>query len=307
MTGLARFAPAILVLTHLGLASPVQGTQAPVAPPEVRYRLHATVDDQSGLVTGSAEIRYQHLASDTLRSLTFLLGHNAFRSGARAWPAGLGARADAAGFERVSDFRLDGVSAALAWPQAPDSSVVVVPLLRALAAGDSVLITLAWTARPPATGPRVDRRGRRINLMGWYPQLLDMTSPTTVPFPAFATLLLTLDLSQDQVIGGTGVPRCGDPGWAGARAFVDTRVTLQRDWYPRPRDALAATASCDGAGPGRKRLVWYAEDVTQLDLAMRPSFRYEEGDFLEKPVRALYEPGDERNWGAGRKAPAVVY
>ena len=81
-------------------------------------------------------------------------------------------------------------------------------------------------------------------------------------------------------------------------------IHYQRDWYrsrairrrsgrrPIPR-ACAATA------PGRKTVVWYAEEVPDFGMAMSPDFRYEEGDFFERPVRVLYRSGGRRPWGAG--------
>jgi hypothetical protein len=273
---------------------PVHAGRA-LQPPDVRYRLRARVDDSSGLVTGTADIRYRHLGADTLRSLTLLLGRTAAGPNANHSTPGKHARAAAPGVDRVFDLRLDGTPAALSRPGAPGSDTASVALARPLLTGDSVVLTLGWTAATHAGRAA----GRRVDLIGWYPRLRDMTSRTTIEFPAFATQLVQLDLAADQVIGGTGVPLCGDPGWVGAAASPRTRITLQRDAYPNPRDPRAADAGCGEAGPGRKRVTWYAEDVTELAFAFSPTFRYEEGDFEEHRVHTLYERGRERVWGAG--------
>jgi hypothetical protein len=131
-------------------------------------------------------------------------------------------------------------------------------------------------------------------LTDWYPRVLDEVSGTTEPFAAIGSVRLELDVAADQVVAASGVPVCGDPGWAAARRTPRTPVTLQRDWY-----APAEGAACSTAPPGRGYLVWQAEQVTELAVVMSPTFVYEEGDFLEKPVRALYEAGDERRWGTG--------
>jgi hypothetical protein len=284
-----------LALAQAASALPARAMQLP----DVRYRLHARIDDTSGMVSGTAEIRYRHARSTAPTSLTLLLGHNGFRPGARSWPSGENDSRRAGGFLRILDAYLGNTRVTLQWPDAPDSSRALLPLPQPLAAGDSVVIALRWEGRPPALPWSSQRHGRRLELIGWYPQVMDEGAGTTVPFPALATFLVELDVAQDQVIGGTGVPICGEPGWAGSAASPQTLITLQRDWYAVPRDPLATGARCQAAAPDRKRLTWYAEDVTEVVYALSPTFRYEEGDFLTRPVHALYERGGERVWGAG--------
>ncbi len=93
----------------------------------MHYRLDAALDDATGVVSGTAEIPYRHLGPDTLRSLTLSLGLNAFRPGARGWPARAQTAPDATGFERILEIRVQGAPATLAWPDAPDSSVARLP------------------------------------------------------------------------------------------------------------------------------------------------------------------------------------
>ncbi|HET9293697.1 MAG TPA: hypothetical protein VFO06_05335, partial [Gemmatimonadales bacterium] len=265
----------------------------------MRYWLRAALNDTTGVVRGTAEIRYINLRADTLGFLTLSLGSNAFRPGAAAWPAGESSGRWATGYQRLLNVRLDGAPVLPEWPHAPDSSTARVPLPRPLLPGDTLVLTLGWEARPPAVSWRTERRGRRIDLVAWYPRLMDDSSGTDVPMPALATFLLELDLAGDQVIGGTGVPTCGDPGWAAAANPARPPPSLQRDWYGYARLQGSPAATCHGAGPGRKRVTWYAERVTEVAYALSPTFRYEEGDIFEKPVRALYEAGGERTWGAG--------
>ena len=243
----------------------------------MRYRLRATVDDRSGTVTGTIEIRLRQTGSDTARWIALSLGRAILR-----------------------DPRFDGERAAYA-PSADASEPVRLTLPRPLFPGDSVVFTAAWEARVSPSAFQTGRR-RRVELVDWYPRVIDMASATTVPDPAFGTVLLRLDVAEDQVVGGTGVPLCGDPGWHAAAAFPSTRITLQRGWYGNPRDPEAGRQGCEGAAAGRKVLTWYAENVMELALAMSPTFRYEEGDFLERPVHVLYEQGEERLWGAGLAA-----
>ena len=74
-------------------------------------------------------------------------------------------------------------------------------------------------------------------------------------------------------MGPTGVPVCGDPGWAQANRNPSSPVDYQRDFYPKA-PTTANADDCNSVNPrlaasfagpvaaGRKRLYWYAEDVT---------------------------------------------
>ncbi|MDQ3136664.1 MAG: hypothetical protein M3Q93_03645, partial [Gemmatimonadota bacterium] len=112
----------------------------------------------------------------------------------------------------------------------------------------------------------------------------------------FARYTVDLDLPADQVIGATGVPVCGDPGWERANRAPDRPVEYQRDYYGAntpPADG------CAGAAPGRKRLRWYAERVHHFAMSLNPAYRYEGGGFGDVAVHVLYQPGDEQSWGGG--------
>jgi hypothetical protein len=148
----------------------------------------------------------------------------------------------------------------------------------------------------PALG-RTPAADRHLDFRAWLPRVVE---PGGWPHPAPGTFLLTLDVPGDQVIGATGTPWCGDPGWGGARRPPGRPVTLAGN--AGPGDAGAGTLppdACLTREEGRKRILWYAEDVRDMVLTMDPDFRYEEGDIYERPVRALYLAGDERTWGAG--------
>jgi hypothetical protein len=259
------------VSLHLALV--VLALVQSVPSPEVRYRISATLDDSAGMVSGRSEIRYRHFGPGVLSSLSLRPGRAAVRS-----------------------LRLDGHPASFGRADDGDGDAVPVSLPRVLTPGDSIVLSVEWSTRPDALR---GRQPRRMDLVAWYPLVLDPSANTSITIPVLGTALLRLDLAEDQVIAGTGVPLCGDPGWERSVASPAAKVTLQRDWYRAPRDSLALAARCDGASPGRKLVTWYAEDVTELAFAASPTFRYEEGDFLERPVRALYERGGEREWGAG--------
>ncbi len=163
---------------------------------------------------------------------------------------------------------------------------------------DSILVELDFAAADTA---EPSGSTRRFDFRGWMPRVLEGGA---WPVPALADVLIVLDAPADQIIGASGIPLCGDPGWAAARRFrrPEDPGVLKRDstavWRARLSPRLPADA-CRDPGEGLKRVVWFAANVRDVALAMDPAFRYEKGDLLWRPVHLLYSPGDERTWGAG--------
>lgn len=305
-----------MLLVVLALAQ-VQGTWQQ----DVRYRISAALDERAGVLSGLQVLHYRNQSPDTLTTVSFHLYLNAFRAGSR-WVAadsaeGLDRYASLPdplyGFNHMARVEVGGVPVEPHWPFAPDSTIARLALPRPLAPGDSIEITMSWDARPPFPPRRSGRRGRHFDFGQWYPRIVvydrhgwneQPLLPSGEFYGEFGTYLVQLDVAADQVVGATGVPLCGDPGWERASSPTNRRLSYQRDWYESPRDPLARrvladSTACSSRMPGRKTIVWYAENVHHFAMSLSPEYRYEEGDFLEIPVRVLYQRGDERSWGAG--------
>ena len=274
----------------------------------VAYRITASLDEPSGVLTGRARITYVNRSPDTLRDFYVHQYLNAFRPGSR-WAAVDSAEGrerfqhmkdpDYA-FERITAARVMGGGSDLKpdYPFAPDSTVAHWTLPRTLAPGDSLVAEIEWQARPSTLPRRQGRRGRRFDFAQWYPKVVvyDRYGWEAHPlYPAgefygeFATYDVTLDLAADQVIGATGVPLEGDPGW-GAGA------TYQRDWYP---NAPRTTHTCGAVAAGRKCVRFYAENVHHFAFSLNPEYVYEEGRYGGVVVHVLYLPQDRATWGGG--------
>jgi hypothetical protein len=285
------------------------------------YRITAALDEPARLFHGRMELRYRNQSPDTLRTLALQLDLNAYRAGSR-WAASDTAHGRARldhrpalefGFTNIHDLTIGGVAAPVSWPSAPDSTSAIVSLPVPLAPGESVLLALSWESRPSTAPGVVGQQGRQFDLPHAIPRLAAYGALGWVDHPRlpgversgeFASYLVTLDVATDQVMGATGVPLCGDPGWASSRFPAGGPINYQRDWYRSPRDPAALgvagdSTACAATSPGRKTVIWYAEDVPDFGLAMSPEFRYEEGDLFQLPVRALYRAGEEASWGAG--------
>jgi hypothetical protein len=225
---------------------------AQAAPPywqqRVSYEIAAALDEPSGVLSGRARIVYVNASPDTLRDFYIHQYLNAFRPGSR-W-----ATADSAegrvrfqrladpdhAFERITRSLINGSVAWPDYPFAPDSTIAHWSLARPLAPGDSLIAEIDWLARPSTLPRRQGREGRRFDFAQWYPKVVvyDRLGWQAHPlYPAgefygeFATYDVTLEVAEDQVIGATGVPLEGDPGWRRARADSALAINYQRDWY----------------------------------------------------------------------------
>jgi hypothetical protein len=304
----------VISLALLLLQQPAAGAYPnPYWQQEVAYEIEARLDEAAGVLSGRERIRYTNRSPDTLTTFSLHLYLNAFRPGSR-W-----ADADSAegrrrfndlpdpefAFNHVRDVRIMGTSVKPVFPFAPDSTIVRFALPRPLPPGESMSVEMGWDARPSTLPRRQGREGRRFDFAQWYPKVVvyDRYGWEEHPlYPAgefygeFASFLVDLDLPADQVIGATGVPVCGDPGWEKANRVPSRPVEYLRDYYGA---RTPSNDACNGAAVGRKKIRWYAEDVHHFALSLNPAYRYEGGRYQGVAIHVLYQPGDEESWGNG--------
>jgi len=281
---------------------------------QVSYRITASLDEPTGVLTGRERIGYVNRSSTTLRDFYVHQYLNAFRPGSR-WAA-----ADSAegrerfqhlgdpdyAFERITAATLLGRALRPDYPYAPDSTIAHWTLARPLVPGDSLVVEIEWQARLSTLPRRQGRQGRRFDFAQWYPKVVVYDKygwedhplyPAGEFYGEFATYDVTLDLPDDQVIGATGVPVEGDPGWEKAKADPGLQVDYQRAWYRSP----LAASGCAGmrVGAGRKCVRFRAERVHHFAFSLNPQYRYEQGRSGDAVVRVLYLPEDRATWGNG--------
>ncbi len=300
----------------LALAAVLQQSDASPQPywqQDVAYEITARLDEPSGVLAGTERIHYTNASPDTLETFALHLHLNAFRPGSRWSDAdsveGTRRFNDLAdpdyAFNHVRDVRIGGAPVKAIYPFAPDSTVVRFRLPRPLLPGESTTVEMEWDARPSTLPRRQGRQGRRFDFAQWYPKVVvyDRHGWNEHPlypggefYGEFGRFTVDLDVPEDQVVGATGVPVCGDPGWERANREPARPVEYRRDFYG------ASTPSgdvCGGAAPGRKRIRWYAERVHHFAMSLSPYYRYEGGSFEGTAVHVLFAPGDEQTWGGG--------
>ncbi|HEY3220652.1 MAG TPA: M1 family metallopeptidase [Gemmatimonadales bacterium] len=276
----------------------------------VAYDIRAALDEPSGVLTGNGRITYVNQSPDTLRDFYVHQYLNAFRPGSR-WSAVDSAEGRVRfqhmedpdyAFERITQASLGMPD----YPYAPDSTIAHWRLPRPLAPGDSVDVTISWKARPSTLPRRQGRQGRRFDFAQWYPKVVVYDKygwedhplyPAGEFYGEFGSYDVTLDIAADQVIGATGVPIAGDPGWERASAGAGP-IDYQRDWYDaRRRDGTSAR--CGALASGRKCVRFFADSVHHFAFSMNPQYRYEQGRYKDVVVHVLYQSGDSATWGKG--------
>lgn len=280
----------LFALLSLGMASAPPPDTARAAQ-GVEYRIEAVLDEARAVLHGRARLRYTNRAPAALDTLYFHQHLNAFRPNS-AWARrelqfgerrfqDLGPAEHA--FERLTAVAVAGRAVRPVYPGAPDSTVVAVPLPAPLKRGESVTLTLDWQARPSTLPRRQGRQGRHYDWAQWYPRIavyergawqVQPLLPQGEFYGEFARYDVTLDVAADQVLGATGVPVEGDPGWRLAGRDTFPEALYRRDAYARraaePLGLLAARPAA-----GRKRVRWLAEPVHHFAWSADPRFRYE--------------------------------
>ncbi len=275
---------------------------------DVHYRIEARLDEATDVLTGRARLDYTNNSSATLDSLYFHLELNAFRPNS-AWARreleyderrfqDLGP--DEHAYERVQRITVNNVPVEPQYRGVPDSTVMAIALPRPLPPGGRTTVMIDWDARLATLPRRQGRRGRHYDFAQWYPRIavFDHTGWATralLPqgefYGEYGTFDVTLDVAADQVIGATGVPVSGDPGWSAARAQGTPEPWLKRDAY-RVRPAPPLGLLPDASAERRKQVRWYAEDVHHFAWSANPEFIYEGGRLGDIAVHVLYQPGD---------------
>jgi hypothetical protein len=280
---------------------------------QVAYEIMASLDEPSGVLTGRVRITYVNRSPDTLRDFAVHEYLNAFRPASRWAAADSVERRDRFqhlkdpeyAFERISAATVMGQALRPDYPYAPDSTIAHWTLPHPLGPGDSMVVEIAWQARPSTLPRRQGRQGRRFDFAQWYPKVVvyDRYGWQDHPlYPAgefygeFASYDVALDLAADQVIGATGVPVEGDPGWEHANANPGTPIDYQRTWYRVPGTGYQR---CGTPAAGRKCVRFRAEDVHHFAFSLNPQYVYEQGRYGDVVVRVLYLPRDSATWGNG--------
>jgi hypothetical protein len=305
---------AFLALTSALTGAPPAAADTTLPAQGVEYRIEARVDEQTDILHGRASLRYTNRSTSTLDTLWFHQHLNAFRPNSafarRELEFGIRRFQDIApedqAFSRFTSVEAGGRALHPVYPGSPDSTVVGIPLPAPLRPGQSVTLRMDWDARLATIPRRQGRRGSEYNWAHWYPRIAVFEKgrwqtqpllPQGEFYGEFASYDVTLDVPASQVIGATGVPVEGDPGWAGAAAPGTGAVEYARDAYPASAAEPLGLLGAETAG--RRRVRWRAEQVHHFAWSSSPDYIYEQGKWRDVPIHVLFNPAQAADWGGG--------
>ena len=274
----------------------------------VAYRIEARLDEAGNVLTGRAQLRYTNYSPKALDTLYFHLHLNAFRPNS-AWATrelqfnnrrfqNLGP--DDYAYDRIATMRVNGRRVTTFYPYAPDSTVMGIALPQRLAPRNVAIVDIDWTARLATVPRRQGRQGRHYDWAHWYPRIAVYDSAgwhtqTLLPqgefFGEFASYDVTLDVAADQVMGATGVPVSGDPGWQRVNRMPARAPLMQRNAYAARRAQSLGLLSAQPAAD-RKQIRWRAERVHHFGWAIDPAYVYEGDRVGNVALHALFLSGD---------------
>lgn len=267
------------------------------------YTIVATLDERMHAVRASGSLNYVNKSPDTLRELWIHQHLNAFRPGSR-WSA-TDEREGRTRFQNLtepqfayerftSDPRVNGVAVKPEYPLSPDSTVVRLALPAPLAPSDSLTVEFAWNARPALLPRRQGRRERSYDFAQWYPKVAvydrggwkpNALVPAGEFYGEYGDFDVTLVLPNDEVVGATGVPVSGDPGWARAAAPGSPAPRLASNAYGELPQAPHVVP-----GNGYRVVRFYARNVHHFAWSVSPGFRYEGTTYVRAPTQAWRFP-----------------
>jgi hypothetical protein len=280
--------------------SPANGDTAGYWQQRADYTIIASLDDARGVVSAQGTLRYTNNSPDTLRELWMHQHLNAFRPGSR-W-SDTDIREGRVRFQQLTepDFayerftrapRVNGRALRVTYPLGADSTVVHVALTQPLPPKQTIEVELAWEARPSTLPRRQGRRGRSVDLAQWYPKVAvydrhgwkpNALVPAGEFYGEFGTFDVSMIVADDQVIGSTGVPVAGDPGWARVAAPGHTPVLHANAYSNVPEGPMIKLSA------GQRMVRFYARDVHHFAWSASPGFRYEGGTIVRAVTPGAY-------------------
>ncbi|MEO5895586.1 MAG: M1 family metallopeptidase [Vicinamibacterales bacterium] len=226
---------ALMVALLMLSAAPPQPGGALRSPGNASYRIAATLDPASRIITGSETLTWRNITSRPAATLQFHLYYNAWRDPSSTWLreatlAGLSVgeiRPGDAGSIDISSLRVvrNAVQSDLTGRirfiapddgNADDRTVIEVPLEAEVAPGEAIEVQIAWRSHVPHPFARTGARGNFFFIGQWFPKIGVLQESgwnchqfhlTTEFFSDFGTYDVELTVPKGWLLGATGVEK----------------------------------------------------------------------------------------------------
>lgn len=280
-----------------------------LSPRNANYLIEARLDSRQHMITGREWLTWRNTTGEPTPELRYHLYYNAFKNSRSTWlrerqmsgrPAPPIDEEDW-GWTEVTTIRLVGLDGAppvdltagrrYAAPDdgnADDQTVMVVPLPRPVAPGETINVYLEWTARVPRTFSRTGVVGSYYFVAQWFPKVGVLQADGwnchqfhagTEFFSDYGVYDVKLTVPRGWVVGATGVEREArdNPDGTTTHRFYQEDVH-DFAWTTSPA-YLVRTARFEQAGlpPVEMRLLLQPEHAGQAErhfAATRAALRY---------------------------------
>jgi len=258
------------------------------------YVIEASLDPETGRVSGHETITYENRSPDTLESVLLHLDQNVFKEGARR-----NRRAPITGGVTLGSVRVDGRIVDVSHPGRgyyQSLTLLTVPLPRKLAPGASVDIELDWSHQVPAapTFRNGNLDGEVYAVAQWYPRVAvydDLYGWDTTPYLGDGEFYLEygdfdvrLTVPAGWLIGATGTLQNG-------RDFLPSDVLERLEQAATSDATIRITTGAALAGEGTRTWHFTASDVRDFAWSTSAGYAWDAVRATDGALaQALYRP-----------------
>ena len=276
---------------------------------EASYRIQATLDTATSLLTGTETIHYVNHSPDSLTYVWVQIEQNIFAKNSITYQlnqpplhfAG-GAIFDFTGKGFIGGITIDRfASGGKELTRGEDGTMMRVDLPAPLGPGGAIDFEVAWHFTvPPYGGGRMGRVGNRLYEMGqWYPRMVvydDVHGWNPLPYIGAGEFYLeygdfdvTLTLPAGYLVAGTGTVQNPDAVWS---PEIRQRLAQVKTASDRVQIVTKAEATANGTKRVAGTKTWHlaATNVRDVAWAASPDFRWDASSWNGIQINTFYRP-----------------
>lgn len=280
----------------------------------VHYNFNVRLDVENHALSGDGLITYKNNSPDTLNRIYLHLYPNAFKNenstmAQEAKKLNYRRRITSRnnGYIDILEFRISLPDSNAAPEDAPvvayfvDDTILESNLPEPLLPGEELQFYIKFYEKIPATINRGGWRGNQYDITQWYPKLVVYDEKGWHPdqyhlngefYGEFAVFDVNITLPYNYIVGATGVPVEGDPGWS----WVEVDTSLSDEEWQKKRDEQLEEIKKYGVPSKERTVKFHAQNVHDFAWLACPDFLYERGEWHSIPVHVLYRSYARKDW-----------